>query len=283
MAMLRTYLSLLKEAAVAWVDDRCPTMGAALAFYTAFSLAPLLVIVIAIAGTIYGDAPARAAVVAQFDILLGPVGAQALEKLLASAAIEPHGTLATVVSLVVLFVGATTVLVELEDDLDYIWKAPRRHESGLVALLRARLLSFGLILGIGFLLVVSLVVGSGLAALAHLWRLSVTNATLVFLLDFVVALAAFTVLFAMLYKFLPHVRIAWRDVWGGALVTAVLFNVGRLAIGFYLGHSAVASTYAAAGSFVVLLLWLYYSAQIFLFGAELTWAQAKRRRRGAVG
>ncbi|HZI82922.1 MAG TPA: YhjD/YihY/BrkB family envelope integrity protein, partial [Casimicrobiaceae bacterium] len=122
-----------------------------------------------------------------------------------------------------------------------------------------------------------------LAALAHFWRFSVTSAGLVFVLDFAVAVAAFTVLFAMLYKWLPHVEIEWRDVWAGALVTAVLFNIGRLAIGFYLGNSAIASTYAAAGSFVVLLLWLYYSAQIFLFGAEFTWAYAKRRRGAAAG
>src|SRR5205085_3383381 len=178
-----------------------------------------------------------------------------------------------------LFIGATTVLVELEDDLDRIWEAPPRKESGIVLLVRARLLSFGLILGIGFLLLVSLVVGSGLAALAHYWHFSVTDATTVFILDFIVTVAAFTIVFAMLYKWLPHVKIAWADVWAGALVTAVLFNVGRLAIGFYLGNSAIASTYAAAGSFVVMLLWLYYSAQIFLFGAEFTWAYAKRRSR----
>jgi len=278
MLPLREYPSLFKEAAIAWVDDRAPSMGAALAFYTAFSLAPLLVIVIAVAGMIYGVDAARGAVVGQFSDLLGPVGAEALEKLLIAAAIESGGVVATIVGLALLFIGATTVLVELEDDLDHIWEAPRREESGLIALLRARLLSFGLILGIGFLVSVSLLVGSGLAALAHYWRFSVTDAGLVFVLDFVVSATVFTIVFAMLYKWLPHVDIAWGDVRAGALVTAVLFNLGRLAIGYYLGHSAISSTYAAAGSFVVLLLWLYYSAQIFLFGAEFTWAYAKRRR-----
>jgi len=279
MPLLREYLLLIKEAAIAWVDDRAPSMGAALAFYTAFSMAPLLVIVIAIAGAVYGVDAARGAVVEQFGHLLGPVGADALEKLLVSAAIDRGGVLATVISSVVLFIGATSVLVEIEDDLDHIWDAPPRRENGLVAIVRARILSFGLILGIGFLLVVSLLVGSALAALAHYWRFSIANATLVFVLDFTVAVAVFTVLFAMLYKWLPHVHIAWRDVWTGALMTAILFNMGRLAIGFYLGNSAIASTYAAAGSFVVLLLWLYYSAQIFLFGAELTWVHAKRHLR----
>jgi membrane protein len=276
MPPLREYLPLFKEAAIAWFEDRAPSMGAALAFYSAFSLAPLLLVVIAVAGTFYGAEAARGAVVAQFSQLLGPLGADALEKLLVSAAIDRGGVMATAVGVAVLFLGATSVLVELEDDLDRIWHAPPRPESGLVAIVRARLLSFGLILGIGFLLVVSLLAGSALAALAHYWRFSVTDATLVFVLDFFVAVAVFTVLFAMLYKWLPNVDIDWRDVWAGAFMTAVLFNVGRLAIGFYLGNSAIASTYAAAGSFVVLLLWLYYSAQVFLYGAELTWAHARR-------
>jgi membrane protein len=282
MLSLRDYPALFKEAAIAWIDDRAPSMGAALAFYTAFSLAPLLLIVIAVAGMIYGVDAARGAVVGQFSGLLGSVGAEALEKLLIAAAIEGGGVGATILGFGLLFVGATTVLVELEDDLDHIFEAPPRNESGLVAIIRARLLSFSLILGIGFLLLVSLLVGSGLAALAHYWRFSLTDASVVFVLDFSVAAAAFTVVFGMLYKWLPHVDIAWADIWAGALVTAVLFNVGRLAIGFYLGNSAIASTYAAAGSFVVLLLWLYYSAQIFLFGAEFTWAYAKRRRTGGA-
>jgi len=277
MLRVREYISLFRQAATAWVDDRASSMGAALAFYSAFSLAPLLLIVIAVAGMVYGVDAARGAVVKQFGSLLGPVGAEALQKLLVAAAVEGTGVIATIIGFVLLLVGATTVLVELEDDLDRIWNAPPRRENGLIALVRARLLSFSLILGIGFLLVVSLLVGSGLAALAHHWRFSVTNATAVFLVDFVVSVGVFTILFAMLYKWLPHVRIAWRDVWAGALITAVLFNLGRLAIGVYLGNGAVASTYAAAGSFVVLLLWLYYSAQIFLFGAEFTWVHARHR------
>ena len=277
MLRLREYFSLFKQAAKAWSDDNAASMGASLAFYTAFSLAPLLIIVIAVAGMVFGVDAARGAVMKQFSSLLGPVGADALQKLLVAAAMEGSGVVATVVGFVLLLVGATTVLVELEDDLDRIWNAPPRQENGLVALIRARILSFSLILGIGFLLVVSLVVGGALAALAHHWRFSAANATVVFLTDFVIAVGVFTVLFAMLYKWLPHVRIAWRDVWAGAFITAALFNVGRLAIGFYLGNGAVASTYAAAGSFVVLLLWLYYSAQIFLFGAEYTWVYAKHR------
>src|ERR1044072_3970951 len=177
------YPMLFKQAVIAWIDDRAPSMGAALAFYTAFSLAPLLVIVIAVAGMIYGVDAARGAVVGQFSDLLGPVGAEALEKPLIAAATEQGGVVATIVGFVLLFIGATTVLVAREHDLARIWEAPRRKESGLVALLRARLISFGLILGIGFLVSVSLLVGSGLAALAHYWRFSVTDAGLVFIMD----------------------------------------------------------------------------------------------------
>src|SRR5437016_2786941 len=222
------YLSLLKQAAAAWSKDHAASMGAALAFYSAFSLAPLLIIVIAVAGMIFGVDAARGAVVDQLGTLLGPAGAEALQKLLVAASSENSGVLATIIGVAVLLVGATTVLVELQDDLDRIWEAPPRNESGLKTIVRARLLSFGLILGIGFLLVVSLVVGSTLAALAHHWRISVTNARLLFAIDFIVSIGVFTVLFAILYKWLPYVKIAWRDVWAGALMTAILFNVGRL-------------------------------------------------------
>jgi membrane protein len=251
------YASLLKQAALAWIKDGAASMGAALAFYSAFSLAPLLLIVIAIAGFVYGADTARKAVVKQFAELIGPVGA---------------------IGVILLLIGATTVLVELEEDLDRIWEAPPRKGSGLVSLVRARLLSFGMILGIGFLLIVSLVAGSAIAAVSARWDSSALGATGLFITDFGLSVVIFTLLFGMLYKWLPNVRIAWPEVWIGALTTAVLFNLGRLAIGVYLGRSATASAYAAAGSVLVLLLWLYYSAQIFLFGAEFTWAYAKHRR-----
>lgn len=277
MNSLLVYGSMFKQAGVAWFEDNAPSMGAALAFYSAFSLAPLLIVVIAVAGMVYGVAAAQGAILQQFGELLGPVGAEALQRLLVAASMGGSGVLATVVAIVVLLVGATTVLVELQDDLDKICDAPPRREGGLMLIVRARLLSFGLILGIGFLLLVSLIVGSALAALANYWRISVSNARWLFAIDFVVSIGVFTVLFAMLYKWLPNVKIPWRDLWVGSLMTAFLFNIGRLAIGLYLGQSATASAYAAAGSFLVLLLWLYYSAQIFLFGAEFTWVHAKYR------
>jgi membrane protein len=253
-------------------------MGAALAFFSAFSLAPLMMIVIAVAGAVFGLESARNAVLEQFGDLLGPVGADALRRLLESAASEGSGWLPTLISFVLLVVGATTVLVELQTDLDKIWNAPPRREGGVTAFLKARLSSLGLILGFGFLLIVSLVVAGGVAAVAHSWRITVSGARVLHTIDFLGSIVVFSVLFAMLFKWLPNVRISWRDLWIGSVITSVLFNVGRLGIGLYLGRSATASAYAAAGSFVVLLLWLYYSAQIFLFGAELTWAHANLRR-----
>ena len=250
-------------------------MGAALAFYSAFSLAPLLIIVIAIAGAVFGIDAARHAVVEQFGALIGPIGARAVERLLSASSSFGSGLLATSISGVTLLIGATTVLIELQNDLDRIWKAPARHQGGFVAVVRARLLSLGLVLCFGFLLLVSLVVATAIAAVARVWQLP--DARFLYAIDFVISIGVFAVLFAMLFKWLPNVAIAWGEVWAGAATTAVLFNLGRLAIGFYLGQSTTASAYAAAGSVLVLLLWLYYSAQVFLFGAELTWAHAHLR------
>ncbi len=216
--------------------------------------------------------------VRQFAELIGPVGAEAVGGLLKAASAAETGGIATVIGVILLLLGATSVLVELENDLDRIWEAPPRKDNGLVSLIRVHVLSFGMILGIGFLLIVSLVAGSAVAALSARWDSSAFGATGLLIAEFVLSVAIFTVLFAMLYKWLPNVRIAWPDVWTGALTTSVLFNLGRLAIGAYLGRSATASAYAAAGSVLVLLLWLYYSAQIFLFGAEFTWVHAKHRR-----
>jgi membrane protein len=271
-------MSLFKQAALAWIKDGASSMGAALAFYSAFSLAPLLLIVMAVAGLVYGADTARKAVVRQFAELIGPVGAEAVGGLLKAASAAETGGIATVIGVILLLLGATSVLVELESDLDRIWEAPPREGNGLVSLVRVHVLSFGMILCIGFLLIVSLVAGSAVAALSARWDSSAFGATGLLIADFVLSLVIFTALFAMLYKWLPNVRIAWPEVWTGALTTSVLFNLGRLAIGAYLGRSATASAYAAAGSVLVLLLWLYYSAQIFLFGAEFTWVHAKHRR-----
>jgi membrane protein len=271
------YLDLAKQAVEAWLADRASTMGAALAFYCAFSLAPLLMIVIAIAAAAFGADAARGAIVEQLSGIVGPVAAEAIQELLKAAKEPATGLFATVVGLVTLLVGATTVLVELQDDLDYIWKAPAR--SGVVTMLRARLLSFLIILAIGFVLLVTQLLSGAVTAFGDYLTPYFPDVALRLLkvANFLFSLAIVTVLFAILYKWLPNVRIAWRDVWFGALATAVLFSIGRIAIGFYLGRSAIASAYGAAGTLVALLLWLYYSAQIFLLGAEFTAVHARQR------
>ncbi len=253
-------------------------MGAALAFYSAFSLAPLLIIASAVAGLVFGAGNARSAVVSQFHALLGPAGAEAVERLLNATAHFGSGVFATIVGIVLLLLGASTVVIELQNDLNRIWGVQPRDRSGYTALLRARLLAFGLILGFGFLLLVSLVISVALTAMVQRSRLFAQDALLLHALNIVLSVGAYSVMFAMLFKFLPNVRLGWRDVWRGAFVTAVLFGVGQVAIGYYLGRSALTSAYAAAASLLVLLLWLYYAAQIFLFGAEFTWVYAQHYR-----
>jgi membrane protein len=258
-------------------------MGAALAFYSAFSLAPLLIIVIAIAGAAYGRDAARGAIVAQLADVVGLSAAEAIQALLAGAQETATGVVATVVGAITVLVGATTVMVELQDDLDKIWKVAPRADSGLLAILRARIVSLGMILAIGFLLLVSLVLTGGIAAAANYWGAIFPGAALfVYVANFLLSLTVVTVLIAMLYKWLPNAAIAWGDVWVGAFTTAALFSVGQVAIGVYLGQSAVASAYGAAGALVVLLLWLYYSAQVFLLGAEFTHAYASRHVQAAT-
>jgi membrane protein len=278
MSRLRQHLALFEHAGRAWLDDNAPSMGAALAFYSAFSLAPLLIIASAVAGLVFGAGTARGAVVAQFKDLIGPIGAEAVQRLLNATADIGTGLVASAVGVGLLLIGASSVVIELQNDLNRIWHAPQRDRSGYTTLIRARLLAFGLILGFGFLLLVSLILNVGLAAMVQHSRMFAQQALLLRTLNLLVSVAAYSVLFAMLFKFLPNVRLSWHDVWRGALVTAVLFSLGQLAIGFYLGRSATTSAYAAAASLLVLLLWLYYAAQIFLFGAEFTWVYAQQRR-----
>jgi len=273
------YVDIAKRAGIAWVEDRAPSMGAALAFYSAFSLAPLLIIVIALAGVVFGVDTVREALVDQLAGLVGPRAAEAVRTLLEAAQGTSNGAFATTVGVAAMLIGATTIMVELQDDLDHIWKAPRRTGNGLLAIFRARILSLGLILGIGFLLLVSLAWTGAMAAFGAYFESSYPATALLILhvSNQAFSFGATAVLFAMLYKWLPNVSIAWKDVWMGALITAVLFSGGRIVIGIYLGRSAVASAYGAAGTLSVLLLWLYYSAQVFLLGAEFTHLYARHR------
>jgi membrane protein len=276
----RIYLRLIKLSAKGWISNRAPSMGAALAFYSAFSMAPLLLIGISIAGAIFGEDAARGAIDQQLRSVVGPTAAAAIKSLLGAAQSKSRGILPTIVGVVTLLIGATTVLVELQNDLDRIWRAPPRQE-GFRTLLRSHAVSLGIVLGIGFLLLVSLVVTSLVSMYSKRWGFYFPGfASMLHIVNFVLSVALVTSLTAILYKYLPNLPIAWRNVWVGALTTALLFQLGQYAIGVYLTHSAVGSAYGAAGAMVVLLLWLYYSAQIFLFGAEFTHAYA---RAGAGG
>jgi membrane protein len=269
---------LLRDAAVGWVDDYAPSMGAALAFYTLFSLAPLLLIVISVAGLVFGEQAARGEIMEQLAGLVGVQSARTIESMLEGLNRPTSGALGTGVGLVVLLIGATTVFGELRDAMDRIWRAPNRPPGGgLLRMLRTRLLSLGMVLGIGFLLIVSLVVSAALAALGKWWAPWFGNVALpAQLLDWTLSFVLIASLFAMIYKWVPQVQLAWRDVGIGAALTALLFVVGKSLIGLYIGRSGVASPFGAAASLVVLLLWVYYSAQIFLLGAEFTWVYAQR-------
>jgi membrane protein len=268
---------LTKSALNAWVDDFAPSMGAALAYYTIFSLAPMLVIVIAVAGFFFGQDAAQGEIVAQLQGMVGETGASAVEALLKSASEPGQGIIAATIGIFTLMLGATAVFGELQSALDRIWKIPSNRKSGIRNLVLKRLLSFGMVLGLGFMLLVSLILSAALAAFGKWWGNMLGGWGIVLeLLNFAVSFGVITGLFAMIYKFMPSANIPWRDVWVGALVTAVLFTVGKSAIGIYLGTTNMASGFGAAGSLVVLLAWIYYSAQIFLLGAEFTWVFAQQ-------
>lgn len=270
---------LLKSAFQAWNQDNASRLAAALAYYTIFSIAPLLILVIAIASLFFDSAAVREQIMGQMQSLIGGNSADFVTTVLDNAN-RPGGEsgwVASVVSLGLLVVGATGVLTQLQISLNTIWSVEARPDIGLKNLLRKRLLSLGMILVIGFLLLVSLVVSSVVAGLSnYLSNLAPGLDSLVLLLNFLVSFGITTLLFAMMFKFLPDVLIAWGDVWFGAIATAILFSLGKFLIGLYLGNSGLGSTYGAAGSVIILLLWVFYSAQILFFGAELTQIYAGR-------
>ena len=283
MRTLRHYWGLFRDAGQAWTNDHAPSMGAALAFYSAFAIAPLLLVVTAVAGVALGDANVRAALELQLQDAIGPAAAEAVKRLLDAWAQLGPGALATLLGLLLLLIGASTVVIEMQNDLDLIWRAPKRADEGFWPLLRARLLALVLIVALGMLLTLSLLIVTGINALVHQLPLFAQHELLIRSVHLLLSLAVFTLAFAMLYKWLPNVRLGWRDVWWGAVVTSLLFTLGQLAIGYYLGHSTTTSAYAAAAALFVLLLWLYYAAQIFLFGAEITWVYTQQRRGRHVG
>jgi membrane protein len=263
--------AMLEGSIAAWFDHRAGSKSAALAFYTLFSMTPILLLAIAFAGYVFGAEAAQGAIVAQVQGLVGPNGAQAIQALLAAARDPASGLLATLVAGVLLVVGTTTVFVELKSSLDELWGDPKPSPSVFRELLRTRLLSFGLVLVLAFLLLVSLVVSAALAMLEHYANgIFAASAPLLATISSLLTYAVIACMFAVIYKTLPDAPLSWHDVWIGAAFTAGLFALGKYVIGLYLGNSGVASSFGAAGSLIALLLWVYYSAQIFFLGAELT-------------
>ena len=257
------YLSILKKAANAWVDDRAQSMGAALAYYTVFSIAPLLLIAISVAGLVFGQNAARDAIITQLQGLMGKAGAEAVQGLIQSASKPSQGIVGTVVGLVVLVIGATSVFAELQDDLNRIWETPQKAKlAGWWAWLRTRILSMGMILAVGFLMLVSLA-ASAMFDAAGTWAGSSVGAGKVLSegINFVLSYLLTASLLALIYRFMPDATIRWRDVTIGALLTAFLFVAGKFLIGLYIAKSALASGFGAAGSLAVLLAWVYYSGK----------------------
>jgi membrane protein len=272
---LKTIAALLKETAKEWSEDKAPRLAAALAYYTVFSLAPLLVIVIAIAGAAFGRSAAQNQITAQVEALMGAQGAEFITSLIEGMSEPKAGIIATTIGVITLLLGAAGVFGQLRDALNTVWEvqpaAGPGGVRGILYLIQRNFLSFSMVLGTGFVLLVSLIVSAAIEALNQFAAGIVPGLGPVWqLVNVVVSLAVFALLFALIFRVLPDVHIPWRDVWLGAALTSLLFNIGKYLIGLYLGRSSIGSAFGAAGALVILLVWIYYSAQIFLFGAEFT-------------
>jgi membrane protein len=262
---------LIKRSAIAWFDDGCPRLGAALAFYTIFSLAPVLIIGISVASFAFGRDAVQGHVVTQIQHLVGQEAALTIQGMIENAHRSQSGVMATVLGIVTLLIGATAVFGELQDAFNLIWRTKPRPRSFWLSMLISRLLSFSLVIALGFLMLASLIASAGINAFSgYLQMLAGATGPILSLISFGTSFTILTVLFALLFRVLPGAEVTWRDVWLGSVLTATLFSIGKFVIGLYLGNSAVASSYGAAGSLVVILIWIYYSAQILLFGAEFT-------------
>ena len=268
---LRNAAALLKAAAAEWNNDNAPRLGASLSYYTIFSLAPVLLMVIAVAGLALGTQAAQGKIVEQLGGLLGADAAKAIQTMLEKASHRGGGVLATVIGFITLIIGATGVMVELQDALNTVWKVVVKPGRGFKGIIRDRLLSFGIVLGFGFLLLVSLVLSAAVALLDS-WIGGFIPGWIVvgYISSYGLSLGLVALVLAAIFKVLPDVKIAWRDVWIGALVTSILFHLGKFGISLYISKATVASTFGAAGSLAVMLVWVYYSSQIVLFGAEFT-------------
>ena len=275
---------LLKQTYKEWRDDKASRLAAALSYYTAVAIAPLLVLLVTVIGFFYGQDSAQIQLIGQLRGMVGPQGAEVAQAVIESADQPNVAGIAGILSLLTLMWGASNVFVELQDSLDTIWGVElKKRNTGITAMIRERFLSFSMILVIGFLLLVSLVLTAVLSAVGNLLGGMMPGLALLWqVVNFVVSFGITTLLFALIYKVLPDAEFSWRDVWMGAAVTALLFTIGKFVLGLYLGNQTMTSAYGAAGSLVVLLIWIYYSAQIFFFGAEFTQVYARRIGDGVV-
>jgi membrane protein len=274
----RPFVTVLRRALAGWWNDDVPRLGASLSYYTLFALAPILIVAIAIAGLAYGADAVRVEIVAQVQSLVGKEGGAAVKAMLEGASKPSNSIPATIAGVITFFLGATGAFLELQTALNAVWRVkPKQAQSFLRNLVQQRVISFALVVGVGFLLLTSLLVSAGLAAAYTYMGQRFPGVAIVWeAANVIVSLFVITLLFAMIYKVLPDVKLGWRDVWVGALVTAGLFTLGKFLIGLYLGTSTFASSYGAAGSVIVLLLWVYYSSQVILLGAEFTKAYVEQ-------
>ncbi|MBV6623943.1 MAG: YihY/virulence factor BrkB family protein [Rivularia sp. (in: Bacteria)] len=274
---LKQIWRLLKETFKEWNEDKASRLAAALSYYTIFSLAPLLIITIAIAGAVFGDDAARGEIVRQIQGLVGKDGAEVIQTALENAQKPDTRNIASIISIAVLLFGASNVFAQIQDALNTIWEVQPKPGRSLVQTLRKRFLSFAMVGGVGFLLLVSLIVNTALAAMVNYFSDLVPGFDLLWQIgNFVISFAVITFLFAMIYKFMPDVKIDWDDVWVGSAITSLLFVIGKSLLGLYLGNGSFGSAYGAAGSLVVVLAWINYAAQIIFFGAEFTQVYASK-------
>lgn len=277
-AKTKTIWDIVKQTGADWSKDNATRLAAALAYYTVLSLAPLLVLAVAVAGLVFGEEAARGQIAQELSGVVGPQAGEGIETLLTHAKQPDEGVLGSIIGIVVLLFGASGVFGELQSSLNTIWEVAPKPGRGIWGVLRQRFFSFTMVLGVAFLLLVSLVLSAALAGLGQLFSNALPGgATLWEIVNFIVSFGVITVLFALIFKVVPDVEITWKDVWMGAAVTALLFAIGKFALGLYLGRSSVASPYGAAGSLIVLVIWVYYAAQILFFGAEFTQVFARHR------
>ena len=270
------YVKLFKETFTEFGEDKAPRLGAALAYYTIFSLAPLLLIAIAIAGMVFGQEAAQQQISKELGGILGQSTAKAVEEMVKNAAKPKAGMWATIIGVITLLFGASGVFGQLKDALNTIWNVKPKKTAGVMGFIRDRFLSMAMVFGVGFMLLVTLVLDAGISAMGGFLAPHIPGGEAVLqALQIIVSLGLVTVLFAMIFRFLPDTKIEWRDVWFGAAFTSFLFVIGKFALGLYLGKAAVGSSFGAAGSLIILLVWVYYAAQILFFGAEFTQVYAR--------